>query len=152
MVTQELIDNISHRFRQGQTREEIKQALVDEGWEDVDIDEAIRHIQKTALSQLPLVAAYTEFIHKWDKKTATLSTPAVLGVCAVFALLVFLLAIFLYNTADPFNDRSLKRDETRQTNLKELQSSLQKYFREKNVYPDNLGQLAPAYLSTLPFS
>lgn len=150
MVTQDLIDNISRRFRQGQTREEIKQALVDEGWEDVDVDEAISHIQKTALSQLPFVSAYTDFMSKLDDKTAHLSMPAVLGVCGVFAVIVLVIAFILYNVLDPFNIKSAERDTQRLAELKQMQTALQKYFGDKDTYPTSLDQLAPSYLSSVP--
>lgn len=149
MVTQDLIDNISRRFKQGQTREEIKQALIDEGWEDVDVDEAIRHIQKTALSQLPLVSAYTNFMAKWDEKSAHLSMPAVLAICGVFAIIVLIIAFVLYNMLDPFNSQAGERDVQRQAALVELQKGIKAYASDKRRYPKSLDELS-AYMKEIP--
>jgi hypothetical protein len=150
MVTQELIDNIARRFRQGQTKEEIKQSLVEEGWEDIDVDEAISHIQKTALSQLPFIAAYTKFMTELDAKTANLSMPMVLAVCGFFAIIVLLVAVALYNLLDPFNVRPAERDTQRQQALTKLQTAVQKYYKDKHMYPSSLEQLAPTYIQPVP--
>jgi|GEM_PF-1561914 len=150
MVTQELIDNISRRFRQGQTKEEIKQSLVDEGWEDIDVDEAIRHIQKAALAQIPFVAKYMEFMANLDKKTAELPPRMVLAVCGVSAIFVLIVAVILYNIIDPFNTRAGFRDTQREQALTQLQEGIQNYFADKQTYPKQLSELSPKYVATVP--
>lgn len=150
MVTQELIDNISRRFRQGQTKEEIKQALVDEGWEDIDVDEAIRHIQKAALAQIPIIAKYMDFMANLDKKTAELSPPMVLAVCGVSAIIVLIVAVILYNVIDPFNAKAGIRDTQREQALTQLQAGIQKFFDDKQKYPAQLSELSPKYIDSVP--
>src|SRR6266576_439831 len=101
MVTQELIENITRRLSQGQKREDIKEALMATGWEDIDIDEAFSTIQKEALKQIPMIAWWINFMAVLDKKTANLPIYMTMVIMGCSALVVILVAYGLYLILDP---------------------------------------------------
>ena len=98
MVNEELVANIRSRFQQGERRTEIRQALMEEGWEEIDIDNAISHIQNEALKQLPGLSHFFQFLDHLDNKTAH-SSPKVIAVvlaCCFGVLLIIFGGLYYF--------------------------------------------------------
>jgi len=63
MITSDLLDYIKQQLEQGFSKEQIKNVLLNSGWEEKDIDEAFYSILNTQLSsgmlQVPIPQAQT---------------------------------------------------------------------------------------------
>lgn len=150
MVTQELLDNIIERYRQGQKTSQIKESLLAEGWEDIDIDQAISQLQTAALQQIPLVATFAKFFSQLDERTSRLPPHMVAVVLCFCALLLFAVGGIFYWFLDPLGVRSGERDKQREKEIIQIRESLDTYFTANKAYPESLTQLVPAYLTVLP--
>jgi|SRR5579885_434739 len=150
MVTQELLDTIIEKYKHGMRRDDIVQSLVERGYTESDIYEAIRHIQKQALLQLPFVAKIHAFIQSWDNRTSQWSLARILAALGGMALIVFLIALLLVVTYDPFGLRAGGRDRQRDEDFANLQHALSMYHAQSGLYPQSLQQLVPTYLKTVP--
>ena len=150
MVTQELLDNIIERYRQGQKTSQIKESLLVEGWEDIDIDQAISHLQTAALQQIPLVASFAKFFSRLDERTSRLPPHMVAAVLCFCAVLLFAVGGIFYWFHDPLGVRYGERDRQREKEIIQIRESLNTYFTANKAYPKTLIQLVPTYLATLP--
>jgi hypothetical protein len=150
MVEQELIDKIIEKYRAGERRDVIIQELTEEGWHESEIRAAIREIQKNALVQLPLVGSFLSYLKHWEHKTSTLSTRWVLGLSAIMALAVLLIAVVLYNILDPLNEQGSARDKIRAKDLTTLQQAITNFHASNHIYPGKLEELVPEQITALP--
>jgi hypothetical protein len=150
MVTQELLDNIAERYRQGQKRADIKDTLMAEGWEDIDIDAAISQLQKAGLQQIPIVGKVMKIYNEIDEKTSRMPPRMVLTSLLFCLLLVFAVGAILFFVLDPLGTRAGPRDEQRKTDFIQIRTALTKYGREKKQYPKSLNELVPTYVFHLP--
>lgn len=150
MVTQELLDNIAERYRLGQKRAEIKEVLMAEGWEDIDIDQAIGQLQRAGLQQIPVVSKVMHVFNEIDEKTSRLPPRMILTALLFCLLLVVAVGAILFFAFDPLGTRAGQRDEQRKTAFIQLRTALSKYGNEKKKYPQSLQELVPAYVSALP--
>lgn len=96
MVTQELIDELIRRYKTGESKQQIIESLYAQGYERVDIEEGIKHIQLTALMQLPLVPKIANMITRFNAFVSSQSIAMSLGILGGVALLIILIAIILY--------------------------------------------------------
>lgn len=150
MGNEALTAAITERFQRGQRRAEIRDALIKEGWQEQDIDDAIALIQKEAIKQIP---GFSHFFNWFDnpQTKSTLSSPKmtafILAGCSIF--LVGLLVV-LYFTFDPFNTHAGQRDKQREADLGTLRTAMAKYFGEHATYPSDLSSLSPDVLEAVP--
>ncbi len=150
MVTEELTATIRQKFLHGQRRDEIKYDLIQEGYEEEDIDQAVAQIQHDAIKQLPGISSLYYLIESFEKKTS-LTTPkmTVLGMFLCIGFL-FLFAAVLYFVFDPFGMRTQARDAERASDVAKMQTALGYYYQQNSTYPKTLNQLVPTFLSVLP--
>lgn len=150
MVTQELIDLIKEKYQEGANRQKIKDELAELGWQETDVDAAIRQIQHEALQKLPIVSHINQFMTQLDTKTSAWSVPVVLGACGVMALVVIAIAIFLYNTVDPLGNNAASRDSQREKAMNVLHDAIDAYYKTNSRYPGSLSDLAPSFIASIP--
>ncbi|MEK7571753.1 MAG: hypothetical protein AAB553_05765 [Patescibacteria group bacterium] len=150
MVTQELLENVAERYRQGQNKSQIKEALMAEGWEDIDIDQAVLHWQREGLHQIPFVAKLIDSITDLNERTSKLPPHMVLMSLGFCVLLLLLVVGVLYIVLDPLSVRAGQRDRQREVALGEIQQAIEKYYTTKKGYPKALSMLAPSYIATIP--
>lgn len=150
MVTDELISDIRNRFLKGQRRYEIREDLIEEGYDEDDIDDAISHIQYDAIKQLPVLSWIFKHIEHYESKPGT-STPktTVFIMFGCFAFL-FLFAGGLYFLFDPLGTSSKARDVTRQADQTDIQNALTEYYQKNQLYPQTLNTLAPGFIPSIP--
>lgn len=150
MVNEELVANIQTRFQQGQRRTEIRQDLMEEGWEEQDIDAAISYIQNEAIKQIPGISHIYKFIDNLDSKTAHSSPKVIATVLACcFGVLLIIFAA-LYYFLDPLGFGGVERDKQREADIVKVRSAIDKYQEEKGRYPGSLQELLPKYLQAIP--
>jgi hypothetical protein len=150
MVNQELVNIIIARFQAGDTKENIVDSLIAEGWSIAEIDGAITYIQRQALLQLPFIAKIRDFFQKWDGKTSELSPRTVMLVSStmVAALLVIALGLFFY--LDPFGNKNSVKAIPKEEVLHEIHDALDNYYAGQHIYPSTLDELVPTYLKVIP--
>lgn len=150
MVNEELVAIIRERFQQNQRRNEIKDALIEEGYEETEIDAAIAHIQHDAIKQLPGISHMYQFIEDMEQKTDHAS-PKVVGLVLAGCFAVLLL-IFggLYYWLDPLGINTTERDKQRETDVVKLRTAIDAFYIAEKAYPANLQDLVPEYLQALP--
>ena len=150
MQNSELIASIKDRFAHGQRRFEIKEALMQEGWKEQEIDDAISYIQHEALRQLPGLAPIYRLIDSFNQKHI-LTTPRVTAVILIGSILVlFIIAITFYFLFDPMGNNAKERDVQRETDVAKLRQAIENYYQKNRDYPNNLSQLLPEFLNSLP--
>lgn len=146
MVTQELIDEVSLKFQQGENGKKIRESLISQGYDESDINAAISEIQKAAFMQIPAYRFFYERWHKWEAKTANLSTGGVILFFIVISLILLGIAALLYVSTDPLGKQAIARDQERKSETSKLQETLAKYYQANRAFPESLDQLVPAYL------
>ena len=150
MVTNELISDIRNRFLKGQRRYEIKEELIEEGYDEDDIDDAISHIQYDAIKQLPVLSwIYKRVEHYESKPGSTTPKITVFIMLGCFAFL-FIFAGALYLFFDPLGTSSKARDVTRQADQTDIQNALTEYYQKNQMYPKTLSTLAPGFIPSIP--
>ena len=150
MVTSELISQVKEKFLHGQRRNEIKEDLIDEGYEEKDVDAAIAKIQHDSIKQLPGISWVYRHLEHFESKSSAASlrtTIILMAVCIAFLILV---AGALYLFFDPLGTRSNSRDVKRQADETIIQNGLSAYFQKNNRYPNTLDELVPNSLSDIP--
>ena len=150
MVITELLEEIRERFRKGQRRNEIKEDLMSEGYDEDDIDDTISKIQNDALKQLPGISwIYQRIEHFESKPNAASPKTTILLMVACIAFLLFL-AGSVYIILDPLGTRSGGRDVKRQSDATIIENGLAQYFQKNSQYPDKLDAMVPGTLSDIP--
>lgn len=150
MVTPELISQVKEKFLHGQRRQEIKEDLIYEGYEEKDVDQAIAKIQHDAIKQLPGISWVYRHLEHFESKSSAASlrtTIILMAVCVAFLLLV---AGALYLFFDPLGTGSNSRDVKRLSDETIIQNGLSAYFQKNNHYPNTLDELVPNTLSDIP--
>jgi hypothetical protein len=150
MINDELIENIKGRFLQGEKAEEIREALLNEGWSAGDIDAAFAHIRHDALMQIPLYAKFHHWMESVDQKTAQLPTRTMVQIFIGIGLIFIGGVVALYFFLDPLGIQTSQRDKQREDYAIALRESLDNYYKDKHLYPTNITQLVPKYLSAVP--
>lgn len=150
MEKSELIQAIKQGFQEGKRKDEIHAALVQQGYADREIDEAIFTIQKEALKQVP---GFSHFFNWFDdpKVHAKLANPRtsvfiLLGIVGILAVSTVLFNYFF----DPFNSRATLRDQQRAADLEHIREALTNYYTRYRIYPDALDKLRPDVIANLP--
>lgn len=150
MVIEELDSDIQERFRQGQRRQEIKEDLMDQGYDEGDIEDTIAKIQRDVFKQLPGISwIYRHVEHLESKPNAASPKTTVLLMVACIAFLL-LLAGTIYFITDPLGTRTGGRDIKRQSDATILENGLSQYFQKNNRFPDKLDEMVPGSLSDIP--
>lgn len=150
MNNEDLIADIQSRFQRGHRGSDIKKALLDEGWSEKEIDSAIAHLHHLALKQMPIISSV---IHSWENlesKVLHLPRRTLLVALGGVALVLILLEVGLFIFFDPLNTKANKRDAQREIIFTQTHTALEKYFEEKQMYPESLAELVPKYLSLAP--
>lgn len=151
MVNSDLIENITARFQQGEKAAEIKEALINEGWSDGDIEAAFAHIRHDALMHIPIYARIHTWMQSVDQKTAQLPTRTMVQIFIGIGLLFLGGVLLLYYFLDPLGVRTAERDQNREKAAIELRTSLEKYYKDHNgKFPSSVKQLVPTYISAEP--
>jgi hypothetical protein len=97
MITQELIDAIIVKYKAGETKLQLKEDLISQGYDENDIDDAISHIQKTALMQfrgVAVIVGYVTLFNQYVTKQSVGHSMRILGGLCVFMIII---AIILYH-------------------------------------------------------
>lgn len=145
MENEQLIESIKSRFRQGEKTVQVKEALINEGWSEGDIDAAFSQIRHEALLQIPLFAKVHDFMKSLDHKSSQLSTQrTILIFIGIFLVFVGAVVIMFY-VLDPLGIRKADRDQQRENDAIELRTSLEKYYKDNAAYPSSIEQLVPKY-------
>lgn len=150
MVDQALIDSITNRFQQGEKAEEIKEALLNEGWSMGDIEAAFVNIRHNALMQIPMYAKIHAWMDHADQRTSQLPTRTMVQIFIGIALLFIGGVVAMYFFLDPLGLQTSQRDKTREDNAVALREALGAYHKANQVYPNSINQLVPQYLSAIP--
>jgi hypothetical protein len=150
MVINELIVEIRERFRKGQRRNEIKEDLIEQGYDEDDIDETIAKIQRDALKQLPGISWIYQQIEHFESKPNAASPQMTVLLMVICVVLLIILASALYFILDPLGENSGGRDTKRQSDAIIIQNGLSQYFQKNNRYPDTLDEMVPGSLSDVP--
>lgn len=149
MASQDLVDSIEQRISSGETKEDILQALLSEGWEHEEIEAAFANLpSKQPSSQVSSLLA--PLWSSWDAKTASFPPSVVMAIFGLLACTVLVFAVLLYNFLDPLGARAAARDLSRDQEFLQTQKALQKYSDARGSYPDSLAALIPNFLTTLP--
>lgn len=150
MDNSELVEIIRLRYQEGQRRSEIRAALLEEGYEETEIDGAIAHIQYEAIKQLPVLSRVYQVFEKLDNKTAH-SSPKLVAIVLLscFGVLLLLFGGFYY-ILDPLGIRTIERDKIREADVIRVRTAIDKYYTDKNLYPASLQGLLPNYLQAIP--
>lgn len=150
MVNTELEEIIRTKFKEGERRADIKEYLLQQGYDEAEVDIAIAHIQKDAIKQLPLISHMYQLIEDLENKTDHASPKFVAAVLAgCFTILIILFAS-LYFWLDPLGINTVERDKQRETDVVKLRSAIDQYYIAKKVYPAKLNDLLPTYLQSIP--
>lgn len=150
MTKDELASDIREKFRQGERRSEIKEELIQQGYYEEDIDEAIKQIQSDAIKQLPGISSFYHFLERFEKKS-NLTTTKMTILLMVFCIGVLLLvASILYVIFDPLGTGAGARDAERTSDTAKMQTALGYYYQLNAQYPASLNDLVPKFLKALP--
>jgi|SRR6266404_3534705 len=150
MVNGELITDIQERFRQGQRRAEIKEDLMEQGYDEDDIDDTIAKIQHDVIKQLPGISWIYRHVEHFESRTNAVSlrtTVLFMIACVVFLLLT---AGALYLFFDPLGTGATGRDVKRQSDATIIENGLTQYFQKNHQYPNILDEMVPGTLSDIP--
>jgi hypothetical protein len=150
MVIDELIEEIRERFQKGEHRGEIKEDLMAEGYEEVDIDDTIEKIQHDVFKQLPGISWIYQYIEHFESRPNAASPRTTVFLMATCIAFLVILAGAFYFFLDPLGSRSGGRDVKRQSDQTIIQNGLGQYFQKNNRYPDKLDDLVPGSLSDIP--
>src|SRR5258708_7167921 len=150
MVTNELSVEIQKRFRQGQSRSEIKEALYQAGYDEDDIDDAIAKIQHNAIKQLPGISWIYKHVERFESKPTAAAPQTTILLMVLCILFLFLLAGALFLFFDPLGTGSTSRDVKRQSAETAIQNGLTAYYQKNQNYPTTLALLVPTYLPDIP--
>jgi hypothetical protein len=150
MVINELTEEIQERFRNGQRRNEIKEDLMNQGYDEDDIEDTIAKIQRDVIKQLPGISWIYHRIEHFESKpnAGSPKTTALLMIACIAFLII--LAGALYFFLDPLGTRTGGRDTKRQSDAIIIQNGLAQYFQKNNRYPDKLDDMVPGSLSDIP--
>lgn len=150
MVSEELTEIIKEKFRHGKRRNEIKEFLLDKGFNEEEVDAAITKIQHDAVKQLPGISHIYQLIENLESKSH-LTTPKMTFLlmlsCIAFLMIVALGFYFIY---DPLGTQSAARDRQRQTDISILRTAINAYYNKNQQYPDSLQKLVPEFLPKVP--
>lgn len=150
MVTEELIAAVQNKFKEGKSRQKIKDELWQSGYSEEDIDAAITKIQHDAIKQIPGIAWVYKLIDDFESR-GNIAAPHMtflIMICCIGLLIV--MAASLYFIFDPLGTQATARDTKRQTDITQLQNALNAYYEAKHQYPSSLNQLVPDFLVTVP--
>lgn len=150
MVNEELEAIVRAKFQEGLKRSEIRVALLEEGYDEIEVDKTLVHVQHDAIKQLPGIAHMYQFIEDMERKTDHAS-PKVVATVLIGCFSV-LLGLFggLYYWLDPLGIQTLDRDKQRETDVIKIRSAVDAYYIAKNSYPAKLEELLPEYLQAVP--
>lgn len=151
MENEQLIESIKNRFRQGEKTDQIKEALINEGWSEGDIEAAFSQIRHEALLQIPLYAKVHDWMKSLDHKSSQLSTQRTIQIfIGIFLVFVGAVVVMFY-VLDPLGMRKADRDQQREKDAIELRTALEKYHKDNDLrFPAAITQLYPKYLAKEP--
>lgn len=150
MTKDELISFIRERFQEGKRRSDIKEQLLQEGFFEEDVDEAMDQIQHDAVRQLPIISSVYKIIDDFESKSSLASPRNTVILMAVCVGSLILIAAILYFVFDPLGTQSNARDVERRDDLAKIQTALEFYYQQNHSYPGSLNKLVPEYLTNVP--
>jgi hypothetical protein len=150
MIKDELIPIIRTKFQEGKRRDDIKEDLITQGYDEEDIDAAIAEIQHDAIKQLPGISSIYRVVENFEKKSNMTTARMTALVMAVCIGILVLLAVALYFIFDPLGTQSNARDAERKSDMAKIQTALGFYYQQNHKYPSDLNSLVPTFLSSLP--
>lgn len=150
MIVEEIVSDIQERFRQGQRRTQIKEELMNKGYDEEDIDDTIARIQHDVIKQLPGISWIYHHVERLESKpnAGSPKTTLLLMIACIVFLLLFAGGLYLF--LDPLGTRATGRDVKRQSDATILQNGLTQYFQKNQQYPKSLDDMVPGTLSDLP--
>lgn len=150
MVNEELEAIIRAKFQEGLKRSEIRQSMLEQGYDEVELDKTLDHIQHDAIKQLPGITHMYQLIEHLENKTDHASPKIVASV--LMGCFIVLLVIFggLYYFLDPLGIQTADRDRQRETDVIKIRSAVDAYYIAKNSYPAKLDELVPEYMQSIP--
>jgi len=150
MTKDELTQFIREKFQEGKRRSEIKDQLLQEGFYEEDVDEAMDQIQHDALRQLPVISSVYKIIDEFESKSSLASPRNTVILMSVCVGILILIAAILYFVFDPLGTQSNARDVERRDDLAKIQTALEFYYQQYHSYPGTLNKLVPEYLTNVP--
>lgn len=144
MLDQNAINYVQAQLTAGYSPESIQQALRQAGWSEADV---------LAAFQTPLSSTVsTEVPRPTHQRRGLKITLIVLGIMLFIGLLIGVPMILITSMTVVSLDRaSSQADEVkRKSDLKQLQTAVELYFSNNNVYPSELNEVQPDYISNLP--
>jgi hypothetical protein len=150
MVNEELEAIIRTKFQEGSRRAEIRDLLLEQGYDETEIDKAIAHIQHDAIKQLPGIAHMYQFIEHMENKTDHASPKVVFGVLMGCFAILMLIFSGLYFWLDPLGIQTIERDKQRETDIVKIRTAIDAYRIAQGSYPGTLNDLLPEYLQAIP--
>lgn len=148
MPSQDLINAIGFRLEQGESREQIKEILIAEGWREDAIDEVFIRLPKSPSfwQSLPIYPYFKAL----DDKTANLPPKVILTVSILLIISVVIVGLLVYFSIDPKVFNGEPRDQEREVIYSQLKTALNNYNVQNNRYPDSLSELVPSYIKYEP--
>jgi hypothetical protein len=102
MITQELIDLLIEKYKAGESKQHIIDSLIEKGYEEKDINEAVRHIQKSTVAQMPVVSTVVDAISRINSAIANpKSAKSGIGILGIILLGMVVACIYLYRIFSP---------------------------------------------------
>lgn len=150
MVIEEQISDIRERFRQGERRNDIKEDLMEQGYDENDIEDTIAKIQRDVIKDLPGISWIYRHVEHFESKpnAGSPKTTFVLMIGCIAFLLIFAGGMYLF--IDPLGTRSSSRDVKRQSDATIIENGLTQYFQKHQQYPNKLDEMVPDTLSDIP--
>lgn len=148
MPNQDLIEIIKYHLSQGESRKQVEELLVSEGWRDDAVNEVFESLPKppSFWQQLPIYP----YFEKLDAKTAQLPAKVVLIISGILIALVLVIGFILYFSIDPITMRGSDRDIERAKIHTQLQAAIKRFYEVNRKYPVSLSDLVPNYIYFVP--
>lgn len=150
MYNEDLEALIREKYQKGERRDAIKASLIEQGYEEADIDATIAHIQTDAIKQMPGISHVVQWMEKMEDRTQHASPKVVAGVLIASCSIVLVLFVGLYMWLDPLGTKAVDRDKQRETDIIKVRSAIDSHFANTQKYPAKLDALLPQYLQSIP--
>lgn len=148
MPAQELVDAVNILLEQGNEKQDIKDYLVSQGWQEEAVDEVLGNIKKepSFWEQLPTYP----YFQKWDERTANLPPKVIWMICGVLMLNVILIGFIIYFYMNPYVIGGDNRDREREIIYNQLQTAIKSFYDYRGRYPISLKELVPDFIKFIP--
>src|SRR3989339_25258 len=149
MINQQLLNYVKQQLLQGVEKEEIKSALIKNGWREIDIEESFISVNGSVPSPQPPSGQYSNFSVKEPIKTWKIVVPVVVGLILLGAGAYFIFQNFYNPTEEGSNkiteEQNIEVVDQPTEPAKKFQINLLDITTFKNTY--NVGEkFAGGYL------